>query len=77
MIIREHYININDICEILKYSNEYNAKQLRNYYEQLIKANKELIKMQLLELCKNVTNYEEILKMTQKSKILDSLLSYD
>ncbi|GES91936.1 BTB/POZ protein [Rhizophagus clarus] len=74
IIIKGQYININNICKIIKHSKECNAQRLRNYYEEYIKLNKKFIKEQLLELCKNATNYEEILEISQKSQMLDSLL---
>src|SRR5207244_4127101 len=42
-IMKGQYINVRNVYKILKGSEEYNAQQLRIYYENHVKSNRKLV----------------------------------
>ncbi|RIA96672.1 hypothetical protein C1645_754363 [Glomus cerebriforme] len=55
-IIKEQYVNVNYVSEILKCSKECEAQESRKFYENHVKSNKELFKDQLSGIHKNELN---------------------
>ncbi len=70
-IIKSPYISISvhNVCEILIWSKECKAPQLRNYCEQYIRSNEDLIIEQRLEYCANAEDENE------RSQMLELLFS--
>ncbi|GBC07902.1 hypothetical protein RclHR1_07770002 [Rhizophagus clarus] len=70
-IIKGRYIGVRNLCKILISSEEFNAQQLKNYYEKHIISNRNLVKEQLLKLHTNAANDAERLEISQMSQLLN------
>ena len=72
IIMNGSHISVANVCEILAWSKQSKATQLKDYCKQYIKSNKELVLEQRLEFCANAENEQERL---EESEMLEILLS--
>ncbi|GES91935.1 sacsin isoform X1 [Rhizophagus clarus] len=74
IIITGSFISVCNVCEILLWSKECKATQLKNHCKKYIELNKELVTEQRLEYCANATSEQERL---EESEMLELLLKDD
>ncbi|PKK71556.1 hypothetical protein RhiirC2_744438 [Rhizophagus irregularis] len=70
IIITGPFISVCNVIEILLWSKECKATQLKNHCKQYIELNKELVIEQRLEFCANAASEQERLEESEMLKLL-------